>query len=290
MDELPGKSCRANRPCITKSPGNLKKFEDLVWKSYTTCVIEKAYLYLSCPQCGAELKSDETQLCCVGAALHGYPIKNGVRYFDLSNVGAPTAPKQVSFAERIFDFPALYRMKSKYLGRLNGLGADMLVDVTHGLEVLDVGCGSHQYLYEPEKTKFRAGIDSSAPAIEAANRLYPSSFHAVGSVVKRMPFKDKSFDTVLLLFLLHHLPVEFVPGVLAEARRLSRKNIVILDHIRSDVPLLRAIQLRYWSICDGGTLYRSAAEWKELLADFKVREYRRSGALFRNVCYYVLEA
>ena len=57
---------------------------------------------------------------------------------------------------------------------------------------------------------------------------------------------------------------------------------------RSDVAWQRAIQLRYWRTFDGGDLYRSQAEWDELLLGWRVLAHRRLGVLFRNVCLYRL--
>jgi len=49
---------------------------------------------------------------------------------------------------------------------------------------------------------------------------------------KRLPFPDDSFDVVLLIFVLHH--AEDVLPVLEEARRVSRKTVLVLEDVSSN--------------------------------------------------------
>jgi ubiquinone/menaquinone biosynthesis C-methylase UbiE len=46
---------------------------------------------------------------------------------------------------------------------------------------------------------------------------------------QRLPFEDQSFDAVLLVFVLHH--AEDAAAVLAEARRVSRSRIIVLEDV-----------------------------------------------------------
>jgi ubiquinone/menaquinone biosynthesis C-methylase UbiE len=48
---------------------------------------------------------------------------------------------------------------------------------------------------------------------------------------KHLPFPDNSFDVVLLIFVLHH--AEDVKPVLEEARRVSRKSVVVFEDVTS---------------------------------------------------------
>ena len=45
---------------------------------------------------------------------------------------------------------------------------------------------------------------------------------------KRLPFPAKRFDTTLFVYMLHH--TEDIPALLGEARRVTKKEILILDH------------------------------------------------------------
>lgn len=57
---------------------------------------------------------------------------------------------------------------------------------------------------------------------------------------KRLPFDDDAFDCVMLIDVLHH---DQHPGeLLAEAKRVSRKRVLVKDHYwenRLDLPILR---------------------------------------------------
>jgi len=45
---------------------------------------------------------------------------------------------------------------------------------------------------------------------------------------KSLPFRDKSFDTTLFIYMLHH--TENIEELISEAKRVTRKSIIILDH------------------------------------------------------------
>jgi SAM-dependent methyltransferase len=206
--------------------------------------------------------------------------------------GLADAPSSSSsrrpLGERIFNHARVYRAKMALLGLLNPLPKDALDPWTAGREVLDLGCGPFQYLYDPEAPALRVGVDRSAEAMAIADGLYPRSIHLVASIDQPLPFADKSFDAALLLFVLHHLPPAVVPGLLAEAARVAREHILVFDHVRSDVPWQREVQQAYWDTFDGGDLYRSRGEWDELWRGWRVAEARRLGRMFGNVCFYRL--
>jgi ubiquinone/menaquinone biosynthesis C-methylase UbiE len=50
---------------------------------------------------------------------------------------------------------------------------------------------------------------------------------------KKLPFPDDSFDVVLLIFVLHH--AEDVKPVLDEARRVSRRSVVVFEDVTSNL-------------------------------------------------------
>jgi SAM-dependent methyltransferase len=227
------------------------------------------------------------RLCRAPVALRdGRPACAAGHVFDLGRDDAEAPRRPLS--ERLFNNARVYRTKMALLGLLNPLPKDALDPWTAGRDVLDLGCGPFQYLYDPEAPALRVGVDRAADAMARADRLYPRSLHLVASVGDPLPFADKSFDVALLLFVLHHLPPDIVPGVLAEAARVARRHVLVFDHTRSDVPWQRRVQLAYWDAFDGGDLYRSQAEWDELWRGWRVEEHRRLGRLFHNVCYWRL--
>ena len=230
---------------------------------------------LLCRVCRAPVELRDGEPRCAA----GHPFDVGRR-----DAAAPRRP----LSERVFNNARVYRLKMALLGLLNPLPQDALDPWTAGREVLDLGCGPFQYLYDPEAPSLRVGVDRAADAMERADRLYPRSLHLVASVGEPLPFADKSFDAALLLFVLHHLPPAIVPEVLREAARVARRHVLVFDHTRSDVPWQRRVQQAYWDAFDGGDLYRSQAEWDALWKGWRVEEQRRLGRLFGNVCYFRL--
>lgn len=95
-----------------------------------------------------------------------------------------------------------------------------------------------------------------------------------------MPFEDKSFDTVLLLYVLHH--AENPEHVLQEAKRISKKKIIILED--SYTSWFGKIGLCVWDVVTnipsflvkpfGEKMpfhFKKVSQWKKLFEDFNLR-------------------
>lgn len=55
------------------------------------------------------------------------------------------------------------------------------------------------------------------------------------STASAVPVADRSYDVVLIAFVLHHVPAEQHAAALAEARRIARRRVVLLeDTFRSE--------------------------------------------------------
>jgi SAM-dependent methyltransferase len=91
-----------------------------------------------------------------------------------------------------------------------------------GHSVLDLGCATGNYCVALSKAGFDVkGADINPKYVETARKRGVDAHVADG----RVPFPDKSFDTVLLFEVLEHVPDP--AATLAEARRLARKNVLI---------------------------------------------------------------
>ena len=195
----------------------------------------------------------------------------------------------MSFVEKIFKFPSLYRWEVIVLKALNGMRNFSLDPLIEKKKIIDIGCGAIQYFYAPEKALHRVGIDTTPEMILEAKRLYPHSEYIVQSG-ERLPYTDDSFDVALLLFVLHHIPENMWETFLKEAKRVAKGEVIILDHVQHDFPFLSLIQRIYWRLFDGGCAYRKKGAWFPLLQShgFIVKDYKRMGTMFGNICYFRL--
>jgi SAM-dependent methyltransferase len=198
----------------------------------------------------------------------------------------PVSSTRKALYEWSFDFPRLYNLFVRGLGLLSGIRIYDLDTYTKGKSVLDIGCGSYQRHYHPESTSRRVGIDPSESAIIRARELYPRSDYLVSDSPHKTNLESKSFDYVLLLFTIHHLPLPIVSDTLKEANRLASEEIIVYDHVLHSNRLLSAIQSFYWKTLDGGTKYRTLQEWKTELQGYEVLEFRNFGAMFKNICFF----
>ena len=96
---------------------------------------------------------------------------------------------------------------------------------------LDIGCGIgllHRYL---------AGLcdklvaaDTSAASIELARRSNPNVAYSV--IDGSLPYRDKTFDLVLAVCVVHHVPPEDWHAFVGEMHRVTRKGglICVIEH------------------------------------------------------------
>jgi ubiquinone/menaquinone biosynthesis C-methylase UbiE len=117
--------------------------------------------------------------------------------------------------------------------RENEVGSRVSRHLQPGQRVLDYGAGTGLLAKWLAR---EAGVQPTlADIVEYSNRrrefpflLMEDPFH--------VPAEDGAFDVVLLLFALHHNPYEAQRKVIAEARRLSRSRVVVIE----DTPRSRA--------------------------------------------------
>lgn len=130
--------------------------------------------------------------------------------------------------------------------------------------VLDVGCGAG---YVAWQLAGRDGLEVHAVDVADLRRVPLASFSLFDGL--HLPFADKRFDLVVFSFVLHHVPDVFKPLLLAEAARVGRRRVVVLE----DTPETWLDRCLSWG---HGQWFRrkvgsgvpfgflSAAEWKRL--------------------------
>ena len=96
--------------------------------------------------------------------------------------------------------------------------------------LLDVGCGTvgrPRAAAANGKRNSATGHEGRADDIGDIRAVSTPDFHVFDGV--RLPFPDKSIDAVLFSFVLHHVPDELKPILLAEAKRVCRKRILVIE-------------------------------------------------------------
>jgi SAM-dependent methyltransferase len=102
-------------------------------------------------------------------------------------------------------------------------------NVRAGSTVLDLGCGAGMLALLKRKGVTLAGVDLS-PQCALASRRNGYDLGVVAGLM-RLPFKDASFDYVVSLDVLGHVPFEEKNAVLAEVRRVLRPSGVTMHGI-----------------------------------------------------------
>jgi ubiquinone/menaquinone biosynthesis C-methylase UbiE len=138
-------------------------------------------------------------------------------------------------------------------------------DVPAGARTLDVGCGPASWLsylgMQP------VGLDLS--------HSYTMQYHAAGGTcvtasASEIPFAANSFDLVLCVALLHHLPEEVARKTVSEMVRVARPGakLVVFDPVLPASPLVRPVA---YGLCklDRGKFIRKQADLRSrVLAPF----------------------
>ena len=127
-------------------------------------------------------------------------------------------------------------------------------------DMLDLCCGLGEYARLSPKGC--VGIDNSLPHIDFARRQNRKATFILGDVLK-IPFKDNSFDAVLLACATHHFSDEDLFHVLVEMRRVARRFLIIDDAVTSsEQNKLSRLLYRL----DRGGIFRSVDEIERIFA------------------------
>ena len=100
--------------------------------------------------------------------------------------------------------------------------------ILHNIEfkenLLDIGCGNGDFTNELNKIAPTTGIDISEEMIKLANKSFPD-LKFLNSPVYKLPFKSKSFDSVICLNTIHH--IKNTEKAIREICRVTKNQILI---------------------------------------------------------------
>jgi SAM-dependent methyltransferase len=195
--------------------------------------------------------------------------------------------------EKTFALPSLYNylvdLKTLLSGKIPHLGVQ---EVVAGQHVLDVGCGPTLEAEHAEREAGSAasytGIELSLPFLKSVREENPGeNFFFAQASINAIPFPDKSFDTTIVSFVIHHVPGD-PARVIEELVRVTRRHLVIYDHLRSDGFLVSLLQSAYWNTFDGGCNYMTREQWTRALGPLRQIRETRNGP-FGQVLRMLLE-
>ena len=151
-----------------------------------------------------------------------------------------------------------HKVSSDYHDRLEKIGSSNRINVSKdiiearmGERVLDVGNGGLKQFCPPQ-TSFYVGVDSSSEMLRRGkNRTY----HKVCAEAMNLPFKGRGFDTILYLYLLHHLAKGSVVATIEAVKKAQKEgssclkaggNVIIAETCLP--PFLEKVERTFFSI------------------------------------------
>jgi ubiquinone/menaquinone biosynthesis C-methylase UbiE len=139
--------------------------------------------------------------------------------------------------------------------------ADMIAGhLDRGDSILDVGCGTG---FLAKQLRDLCGVDPIGVDIRDA-RVSPIAFSNFDGT--SIPFPDKSFDHIVLSFVLHHADDPL--ALVRECHRVARRSVIVFEELPYSRPgklvlaLHVALFARYYSIRKpSSAAYHSALAW-----------------------------
>jgi ubiquinone/menaquinone biosynthesis C-methylase UbiE len=150
------------------------------------------------------------------------------------------------------------------------------------LTILNCGCGGgFEAQFLAEQGAKVVGFDISQLRAEAAATRF--AMHNLEGFFYRgdaaiLPFKDNTFDIVLYHDSLHHVPIEEIPKAIKEARRVSKKYVILSE--AHDSPLRMLLESLGFSIsieASGNYTFR----FKKSLIDFWCYRFGMESKLYK---------
>lgn len=130
---------------------------------------------------------------------------------------------------------------SKYVfeRRVNILASELAVCLPEKGKLLDIGCGDGNIDVLIQRQKPDLDIEGIDVVLRPKTHIRVKLFDGF-----TIPYNDKSFDIVMFVDVLHH--AEDPVRLLEEARRVSRRLILIKDHLREGILANATLRFMDW--------------------------------------------
>jgi len=199
-----------------------------------------------------------------------------------------------------------YRILAKMYDWLCEPSANLLREIgllvfppRENISILDIGCGTGTQLALYNRPGCRLfGVDTSAAMLEAAQRKLGESAELLRQDASSLSFPDRMFDLVTMVLVLHEMPAELRPAVLAECRRVVKTDgrVLIIDFNFGPYPFpmgyIWRLVRRFFEYISGREHYNNYLDFKKrggleplineahFLVDKKVTSEHKVAAVF----------
>lgn len=154
--------------------------------------------------------------------------------------------------------------------------------------VLDVGCGTGDYIVTiPENTQY-LGIDTNRQYLSYTKKLFKTKTRKFlfQDATETKFYKERKFDIAILISILHHLSDEDLEIILPQIRKVVKKAVIITDIIPDPKGWLPKQLVKL----DRGRYVRSREEKLRILKKyFKIIEVKMLNQKLGTVCGVVCE-
>jgi len=168
---------------------------------------------LRCVECGGELRAtDDAALSCAECGID-YPVERGTPRMlprRIQRVGGRDDPevsvKESTAASFAYEWAAFGRPRPEWRMNFADYMRPHPPGFFDGISVLDIGAGSGRHAREATRLGAHVTAVDLGDSIDTARANLPEQVMTVQADAESLPFAPKSFDFVMAIGVLHHLP------------------------------------------------------------------------------------